>query len=184
LKRIAAILLLGIFLFNWCGYRLVTSYLESKANTQLQVALDNNEYNESDLISIKIPSNLPYNINATQFEKVEGEVLVNGITYKYVKRRMQNDSLELLCIQNKAKMKVQNSRDNFFKLVNDLQHNSQNKKQDSNSNIAKNILSDYSNDQQQFSFAVFAAQEIILGSFTSLAIPVVTLSPQERPPDA
>ena len=97
---------------------------------------------------------------------------------------MQNDSLELLCIQNTAKMKVQNSRDNFFKLVNDLQHNSQNKKQDSNSNIAKNILSDYSNDQQQFSFAVFAAQEIILGSFTSLDIPVVTLSPQERPPDA
>ena len=184
MKRIAAILLLGIFLFNWCGYRLVTSFLENKANTQLQAALDNNEYNESDLISIKIPSSLPYNISSSQFEKVEGEVLVNGVTYKYVKRRIINDSLELMCIQNITKTRLQNSRDNFFKLVNDLQHNSQNKKQDSNSNIAKNILSDYSNEQQQFTFAAITAQEIIRGSYTAPNIPVVTLSPQEQPPDA
>ena len=177
-------MLLGIFLFNWCGYRFLTTYLENKANTQLQVALDNNEYDESELISIKIPSNLPYNINATQFEKAEGEVLVKGVIYKYVKRRLNNDSLELMCIKNTAKMNVQHSRDNFFKLVNDLQHNSQNKKQDSNNNIAKNILSDYSNEQQYFSFAVFTQQEQIHGNLTSTNIPVITLSPQEQPPDA
>jgi len=89
-----------------------------------------------------------------------------------------------MCIQNVTKTRLQNSKNNFFKLVNDLQQNSHNKKQDSNSNIAKNILSDYSNEQQQFSFATFAAQEIILGSYTSLNIPIVTLSPQEQPPDA
>ncbi len=184
MKRIAAIQHLGTFLFNWCGYRLVTSYLENKVNTQLQAALDNNEYNESDLISIKIPSSLPYNISSSQFEKAEGEVLVNGVTYKYVKRRINNDSLELMCIQNITKTRLQNSRDNFFKLVNDLQHNSQNKKQDSNSNIAKNILSDYSNEQQHFSFAVFAVQESIHGTFAAMNIPIISLSLQEQPPDA
>lgn len=163
---------------------MVTSYLENKVNTQLQTALDNNDYNESDLISIKVPYNLPYSMNSDQFEKTEGEVLINGITYKYVKRRLHNDSLELLCIQNTAKMQVQNSRDNFFKLVNDLKHNSQNKKQDSNSNTAKNILSDYSNDQEYFSFAVLAVKKDIHSTYTSVNIPVISLSPQEQPPDA
>ena len=143
MKRTAAILLSGILFFNWVGYRLFTSYLESKADLQLQAQLDDNNYEESELISIKAPaSSLPYYTNSKQFERVDGQVEIGGIQYKYVKRRLYNDSLELMCIPNRAAMKLQTAKDEFFKLVNDLQHNGQSKKTGSHPGSSKNFSVD------------------------------------------
>ncbi|HVV03192.1 MAG TPA: hypothetical protein VHC96_03175 [Puia sp.] len=132
MKRIAAILLMGILLFSWYGYELLSSYLEAKADRQLEARLDANRYDESELISIKVPSShLSYYNSSTQFERVDGQIEVGGVQYKYVKRRLFNDSLELLCIPNHAAMNQQTARNQFFQLVNDLQqHNGQGKKSD------------------------------------------------------
>lgn len=133
MKRIAAILLMGILFFNWYGYKLLSSYLEDKADRRLEASLDKNGYDESQLISIKVPSShLSYYNSNTQFERVDGKIEVGGIQYKYVKRRLYNDSLELLCIPNHDAMKLQTARNQFFQLVNDIQqHNGQSKKSDS-----------------------------------------------------
>ena len=56
LKRIAAILLLGILLFNWFGYRLFIIFLENTENNKLEIRLDENNYDESELISVKVPA--------------------------------------------------------------------------------------------------------------------------------
>jgi len=132
MKKVAAILLMGILLFSWYGYRLVSSYLEDKANRQLEARLDQDRYDESELISIKVPStHLSYYNSSTQFERVDGQIEVGGVQYKYVKRRLFNDSLELLCIPNHAAMSLQTARNQFFQLVNDIQqHNGQSKKAD------------------------------------------------------
>jgi hypothetical protein len=144
LKRIASILLLGILLFNWVGFRFFSSYMEQKANVQLETQLDNNNYDESQLISIKVPAqHVSSYVNSGQFERVDGQVEVNGVQYKYVKLRHFNDSLELLCIPNQQGMKLQNAKDDFFKLVNDLQHTGQNKKGDSHPGSSKNLSADY-----------------------------------------
>jgi hypothetical protein len=117
-------LLLTILLFNLIGYRLLTSILEDRADKQLETALDNNDYNESELISLKIPvAYLPYYNNSSTFERIDGRVEIQGLEYKYVKRRIYNDSLELLCIPNHAAMKFEAANDEFFRFLNDLQHN-------------------------------------------------------------
>jgi hypothetical protein len=114
---------MAILLFNWFGYRLITSVLEENANNQLETALDNNDYSESQLISIKIPvSYLPYYKNSQSFERVDGRVEIQGLEYKFVKRRIYNDSLELLCIPNAAVMKLNAAKDEIFRILNDLQH--------------------------------------------------------------
>jgi hypothetical protein len=142
-RKIASILLLCILLFNWVGFRFFSSYMEKKANVQLEAQLDNNNYDESQLISIKIPAeHVSSYANNSQFERVDGQVEVNGIQYKYVKIRHFNDSLELLCIPNQQAMKLQNAKDDFFKLVNDLQHTCQNKKSDSHPSASKNFSVD------------------------------------------
>jgi hypothetical protein len=126
MKRIAAILLMGILFFNWYGYKLLSSYLEDRADRRLEASLDEDRYDESQLISIKVPSShLSYYNSNAQFERVDGQIEVGGIQYKYVKRRLYNDSLELLCIPNHDAMKLQTARNQFFQLVNDIQqHNS------------------------------------------------------------
>ena len=88
MKRTAAILLLLILSFNWVGYRLLSNYLERYADSQMEASLDNNNYNEKDLVEIRIPLQLPYQTNWTDFQRYDGEVEINGIHYKYVKRKI------------------------------------------------------------------------------------------------
>lgn len=148
MKRVASILLLGILLFNWGGYRLYTDYMEQRADTRLEASLDENNYNESDLVSIKVAANLPYYTNTQEYERVNGEIDINGIHYKYVKRRMYNDSVELLCIPNIAKTGLENARNDFYRLANDLvSNNSSAKKSTGNhSHISKLSVQDFTND--------------------------------------
>ena len=147
MKRVAAILLLGMLLFNWGGYRLVTNYLENKADSRLEANLDRENYNEADLVSIKVATTLPYYTSSASYERVDGEIVIEGVNYKYVKRRFYNDSLELLCIRNIEKTGLQNAREQFFRLANDLANDNQgSKKSDGHSHLTKFSVQDFTDD--------------------------------------
>ena len=103
MKRLAAILLVSVLLFNWFGYRVLTDIIEHQADLVLEQRLDNSDYDESQLIEIKVPIELPYQTNWKEFERVDGEIEVDGIHYKYVKRKIVNGELVLLCLPNKSK---------------------------------------------------------------------------------
>lgn len=76
---------------------------------------------ESDLVSIKIPAQLPpYAIESDGYEWTDGEIDYGGVTYKYVKRKIFRDSIEFLCLPHHDKMKVENAREEFFRLCYDL----------------------------------------------------------------
>jgi len=155
-KKIASILLLAVLFFNWVGYKFFASYMEDKANARLEAQFDNNSYDESALISIKIPAaHFAYYSNSKQFERVDGEIELNGIQYKYVKKRLYNDSLEYLCIPNNDVTKLRTAKDEFFKLVNDLQHNGQGKKSSPHSSNSKNFTPDYYLDNDSYHFNAF-----------------------------
>ncbi len=183
MKKTAAILLLAILLFNWCGYRLLTAYMESKADARFIAQLDNNNYDESDLISIKVPAaHLSYYTNSKEFERVDGQVEIAGIKYNYVKRRFVNDSLELLCIPNHTATQLQSARDEFFKLVNDLQHTGQSKKSDSHPSPKSPSIDYYTvNDSFQMSALCFTLVNRSSGYSASLASSHASTA--EQPPE-
>ena len=96
-KQLAAILLIGILFFNWYGYQLLTAYWQQKAENTLVARLDRHDYDDDQLVSIKVPlTTLDYYNSSTSFERVDGQVDINGVHYNYVKRRIFKDSLELL----------------------------------------------------------------------------------------
>jgi hypothetical protein len=122
MKRIASILLLTLLLFNWFGYRFLISYMNDKADARLEAELDENKYDDSQLVSLKIPVKyISYFSSSTTYQRVDGQILVNGIQYKYVKRRIFNDSLEVLCIPNQEAMNLKTTQNEFFRFSNDLQ---------------------------------------------------------------
>ncbi len=168
--------------FNWYGYRLFISFLEYKENTQLETQLDKNNFDETQLVSVKISAKyFSAYVNEKNFQRIDGQININGIVYNYVKIRMYSDSLEMLCIPNQYAMKLSSAKDNFFKLVNDVQHK-ENKK--SNSNFSKNISTDY--------FVVNYFAIINYAFFTSLNWPCNYISGRlfhssevlENPPEA
>jgi len=184
LKRVASILLLLVLLFNFIGYRFFSSYLEEKANERLEAKLDQNDYGDEQLLSLKIPvTNLSYYNNSAQFERVDGQVEINGVQYKYVKRRIYNDSVELLCIPNQTAMNLRSAKDDFFKLVNDLQHTGQSKKTDSHASSKSFSLDSYTLNE---SFSISNASIALQGqnNFSFSASITSCYSPTaEQPPE-
>ena len=144
MKKTAAISLLLLLLFNWLGYSLLSSYFEERADARLEASLDNDCFDSTSLISIKIPAeHLSYYNASPEFQRLKGEIEVHGVLYKYVGKRLYNDSVELLCIPNIEVMSLESAREQFFKLVNDLEHTGQGKKSDPHSRNSKNAPSVY-----------------------------------------
>ncbi|GAC1419885.1 MAG: hypothetical protein NVS9B7_27700 [Flavisolibacter sp.] len=128
MKKIAAILFVTITLFYLFGYQLLIGYLQNIQESSLEAKLDNNNYNETDLITIKLPVTLPYYYNSKIYARINGTIEINGIEFKYVKRRIYNDSIELACIPNFSKKQFQSVKDDFVKLSSEGQNNHQEKK--------------------------------------------------------
>lgn len=143
MKKLAAIFLLLVFLFNIGGYRLWYYFEEQRSDEQIVALLENEEYDEADLVTIKIPLYLPYQTNWKEFETTDGEIEVEGTIYKYVKRKVQHGELVLLCIPHHDKMQVNTARDDFFKYANDLAQNTSDKNTRNSGHNFKSPLSDY-----------------------------------------
>ena len=142
--RIAAtILLLTIHLFNIGGYRFLFEELENRASYQLVQQLDNQEYNDQDLVEMKVPLPMPYQTSWSSFERFDGEIEIDGIHYNYVKRKVVNDTLILMCIPNHGKMKLNSAKEQFFSLVNDISREGDQKGPSPKSSVIKSITTDY-----------------------------------------
>lgn len=144
LRRLVAIALLTLLFFNWYGYRLLSDFLQNRSDSQLEAKLDQNDYDASQLLEIRVPLNLPYHNDWQGYERYNGEIEVNGVHYKYVKRKVEKGEMVLLCLPNNEKQSLLSARDQFFKLVNDLQQNTSGKKSDQGSpNVIKSFNFEY-----------------------------------------
>ena len=123
LKQCLAILLLAVHLFNLAGYTLLFDYYMQQSAQQLTQQLDNNEYNDSELIEVKIALHTPYLNSWSAYERVDGEVEANGVFYSYVKRKIHNDTLYLLCLPNENKTRLHAARIAYAGKVNDVPTN-------------------------------------------------------------
>lgn len=151
MKKTASAILILVLLFNWFGYNLVVNYLQQKSDSHLEALLDNNKYTDAELIELKIPTHVPYQTSWAAYERYDGEIEMNGMLYKYVKRKVCNDTLYLMCIPNTKKMNLETARNDFFKNNNDLnQNNNSNKTGNSKSSSFKNTLNEY--DGYSFDF--------------------------------
>jgi hypothetical protein len=143
-KKVFSLLLITVLLFNWFGYRLLSSFLEEQASNRLESSLEQDNYDDSQLITVKIPvTYLPYYNNSPNFERVIGQVEIQGIDYKYVKRRIFHDSLELQCIPDNGVMKLKAAKNECFRFFNDLQHTGADKSSNSHHGTTKTFSTDY-----------------------------------------
>lgn len=183
-KRIAAILLLSLLVFNWVGYELYTAILQNRADKSLVASLDQNNYSDNDLISIKVPAvHLSSYVNTKEFQRVDGKIEIEGVQYNYVKRRFTEDSLELLCIPNKTATRLQTAKNEFFKLVNDLQHPGQSKKTDQHNSSFKGFNGEYYAGIQTMAFPNPTIVRMKAMDHYLLQIPTVYLTRAGQPPD-
>lgn len=129
MKKALSIFLLAVALFNLGGYGLFMACLEKRADEKMAAQLDANRFDQSRLISIKAPVvNMPYYTNSAVWSRVDGSINIAGVVYNYVKLRIYNDSLELLCIPNTDAARLLACKVDYVKLINGLQGSGQGKK--------------------------------------------------------
>lgn len=160
MRILAAILFLSILLFNSGGYRFVMDSLEAHQNIKLEQQLDQKQYDESSLVEIRVPVSLPYQTDWKEFERVNGEIEYQGTHYKFVERKLQGGEMIYKCIPNEGKAQLVNARENFFKLVNDLQTQESSSKKSATNHSVKTFSFDYCEEMNSWNLQ--AVQQLTL----------------------
>jgi hypothetical protein len=119
-KKLLALILLIVHFFNLAGYTFLFRYLGQQSSEQITRQIDQHNYNDAELVEIKIPLNLPYVSSWGDYERIDGEINVNGSHHNYVKRKVAGDTLYLLCLPNRQKDQLQIAQSDFGADANDL----------------------------------------------------------------
>ncbi|HEY1216592.1 MAG TPA: hypothetical protein VGE93_23450 [Bryobacteraceae bacterium] len=118
IRRIATILLLAFLLFNWVGYRLLISWYESRESAGWEARLDSRQYDPDQLVLFKVSAAaVPYSTASATFERADGELEVGNIHYRYVLKRLYNDSVEFLCLHDSETGRIQHAKNEIIHLA-------------------------------------------------------------------
>jgi hypothetical protein len=135
------------------GYRAWFYYAEKKADLAMEDRLDKNQFNENELVALTIPLYNPYQLEQKTFERVNGEISFGGKTYKYVKRKVADGNLVLLCIPAAHKMMMKEGKTNYGNAVNDMAGNSKSPSKPSLKNFNAGDYEDHQYHLQLFNFS-------------------------------
>lgn len=182
MRKIAAILFVLILAFNLCGYRIVISLMQNNADAKLETRLDNREYEESQLIEIRVQLNMPYQERYTEFERHYGEITIDEKAYTYVKRKIEGDVLVLKCIANQSKQELKKTAGDMAKSNSGQDQENNGKKQ--TSSFSKIFSGDYDDKNQCFLLSVDNIFNNILTARYSTALNDTLIKTPHQPPRA
>jgi hypothetical protein len=121
----------------------VLNHLQKKAGQRMEARIELSDYDESQLVEVRVSLNLPYQNTWTDFERCYGEIEIDGRYYTYVKRKIEENVLILQCIPNIQKQEIKNT-DNFLtNAIQGAEQGQQKERQLPVNSFGKNILSDY-----------------------------------------
>jgi hypothetical protein len=161
MKKLIAIFFLLTLLFNTAGYQLAITMLQTKADRQLEIRIDNDEYSEDLLVEIRVTLDMPYQNRQTGFERHYGEITIEGKAYTYVKRKIDGDVLVLKCIANNVKQELKKKAD-LIAQANSGQDQDNNEKKQGNT-LLKVLNGDY--DEKNTSFQVSCMEALSVNSY-------------------
>jgi hypothetical protein len=100
LKKLFAITLLAIHLLNIGGQLALHQYLAFVTDRFYNEQINKNRYNVKDVTEISIPVDLPHITDWVAYENISGQIQFNNVSYNYVKMRMTQHAMYLICVPN------------------------------------------------------------------------------------
>ncbi|MFI5137416.1 MAG: hypothetical protein ACHQIM_06285 [Sphingobacteriales bacterium] len=98
MKKITAIFLLFILLFDICGYMALRQYMVYRADRFFNQQTAKNLYNKDDLVEVQIPVNLPGMHDWSGYEHISGQIRFQDMSYNYVQMKITSHILYLKCV--------------------------------------------------------------------------------------
>jgi hypothetical protein len=119
LKKLLAIAMLMLLIFNMGGYQLLFQYFIYQSDNFITEQINNNRYKSTDLIEVKIPVHLTIS-DWDAFQPIGGQLKVKDKVYNYAELRLTRDTMYLMCIPNHEKARIINAKNVYAKQVNDI----------------------------------------------------------------
>lgn len=125
------------------------SIMENKASAKLEQHINSGNFKEDELVEIRIPLSMPY-YSDKGFESVYGETDWNGRHYQYVKRKVEGNTLVLLCLPNIEKNNIAAAKNDLTKNLSDISSSNSSGQKEAPATI-KIKLSDFDSYTMDFS---------------------------------
>lgn len=138
MKRSVSILLVAILVLNVLGYYGVFVGILYQNDRAMTKALDADLYNSSQAVTIKVPVTVAYMPDQAEFQRVDGKFEHQGKLYRMVKQRYAQDTLTVICVEDKERQKINQELAGYVKTFTDNAGN-----HPSNSKLNINFLKDY-----------------------------------------
>lgn len=153
--------MIGIFVFNTVGYKLWFYSAIQQADVQLEKSLDQQAFEAKDLFTVKVPLHLAYQNNGSnRYERVDGEVNVDGKIYRYVQRKVSNDTMYLQCVLHHEKIALEKKSSEYFGKANGFGADDHSKKGAGKVGFEKFAQPDFTDEMMQWSSASFTMPSI------------------------
>lgn len=156
LRKIIAICFFAILLFSTGGYHPFISLLQQKADRNLESLLDQEVYEETSLIEIRVPLNMPYQQRYTGYERHYGNIEVDGQSYTYVKKKIDGDVVIFQCIPNVSRQQLKDMRYDFTRANSNVATTAEGPQKQTTHTLVKYSLTDF-DDQLQNTAPVLLA---------------------------
>ncbi|MBN8686370.1 MAG: hypothetical protein J0M10_05110 [Chitinophagales bacterium] len=182
MRKLIAILFSLVLLFSAGGYHPLISYLQQHADRNLESLLDDEVYDESNLVEIRVALNMPYQQRHTEYERHYGNIELDGHTYTYVKKKIEGDVVIFQCIPNETREQLKDMRHDMTRM-NTAQTTTDNSSSKQQHAPLKSSLSDF--DDQQF-FSALRPVDVIAVTTTGrllVSLPEITGKVPHAPPE-
>jgi hypothetical protein len=120
------------------GYYGLLVGLEFKYDAEMLEKFDSENYDDSQLVTIKLPIAVPYAVDSRGFERVDGKFEHNGEFYRMVKQKVSADTIYLVCIKDHQGKRINQVLTSYVKTFADNPADSQ-----SHSKLTYNFIKDY-----------------------------------------
>jgi hypothetical protein len=102
------------------GYYGIYLGLRYHANKDLKEKLDSEFYGEEEMLTLKMPFTLPYQMDWKRYERVDGEFDHNGEFYKLVKHKVARDTLYIMYMKDHKETDLFNALVDFVQANTDM----------------------------------------------------------------
>jgi hypothetical protein len=131
------------------GYYGIYMAMLRQARVALNEKIDNEQYQEEQIVTIKIPLTLPYPVQE-DYQRVQGDFEHQGEFYKLVKQKYSNDTLYVVCIKSAEEKRAFKVFSDLVKLSTDQSSPSSNNQ---SSKTIVSVIKDYNPVVEEIHFA-------------------------------